>query len=113
MNITQVQKEDYLHHLIVNISKQDNYFQDIHGGAIFYSNSSNDEIYCTPAWEQWENPIEPFPIDNNVKIYIQFDDGVANTYYKELDYCLVWNIEKDLSNYLSIMADFLSNEENF
>lgn len=109
----QSQKEDYLHHLIVNIAKHENYYQELHSGAIYYSSPNNEDIYCTPAWLNWEDATLPFPEDNNFKIYVQFEIAIDNDYYNELDFYIQYDIEKDLENYFKIMADFLSKEDNF
>lgn len=111
--IKEVQKEDYLHHLLVNIAKHENYYQDTHNGAIYYSTLNNDDIYCTPAWLNWEDSTLLFPEDDNFKIYVQFEIAIDNDYYNELNYFVQYDIEKDLENYFKIMSDFLSKEDNF
>lgn len=111
MNMTRTQQGDYLDYLIQAIAKREHYSVDLQVGNLVYCSDVVEWMYCTPAWEQWEDPIEPFPADNNVKISIQWYDEGENSIEKEIDYVLQWDIDKDVDAYVAAMADFLNTLE--
>jgi hypothetical protein len=104
------EQKQYLEDLYGSIKDIPDYNQDVHTGAITYIEGNNNPIYCSPAWEQFEDILAVFPEDNNVKIDVEYLDENDYTIHIQLDFYITFNLKTDVDNFHKIMNEYLKNK---